>query len=76
MKIEERFRTVLVITLGLQVIFLFSKYQGFLFGSILLGLLGSLSSHISAIIHFLWMKLAYLLGFIMPKILLSLIYLN
>lgn len=71
---DERFRTVLVITLGLLIWYYLKPSQYILITIIILVALASLSSEISFWIHIGWMKLAELLGYIMPNILLTLIY--
>jgi hypothetical protein len=66
--------TVLTIIVGLLIVNLFAKNDVILLVCIGMGLLSILSSWIRSAIHFLWMKLADLLGLIIPKIILSLVF--
>lgn len=66
--------TVLTIIVGLLVVNYFVKSEVVLWIAIAIGILSILSSWIRDIIHFLWMKLAELLGLIVPKIILSLVF--
>lgn len=67
-------RTVLVISVGFGIIFLLSELKWTLYTSIIIGLIGLISAKLSEIIDFLWMKLAKVLSFIVPNILLSIIF--
>ena len=66
--------TVLTIVVGLLVVNYFAKNEVLLWVTIAIGVLSILSSWIRNSIHFIWMKLADLLGLIVPKIILSLIF--
>lgn len=65
--------TVLVISMGFLLIHLLSGYQPFLYLSFSVGIMG-LSDFLSRWIHTLWMGLAKLLSFIVPNILLTLVF--
>ena len=67
-------KTVLVISIGFSVIFLLFSFKWALYTAIVIGVLGIISNKICDIIDYLWMKLASLLGLIVPNILLSLIF--
>lgn len=66
--------TVLTIIVGLLVVNYFAKNEILLWVTITIGVLSILSAWIRNSIHFVWMKLADLLGLIIPKIILSLIF--
>jgi cytochrome c oxidase subunit IV len=66
--------TVLTIIVGLLVVNYFAKNEILLWVTIAIGVLSVLSTLIRNSIHFVWMKLADLLGLIVPKIILSLIF--
>ncbi len=66
--------TVLTIIVGLLVVNYFVKNEVLLWIVIAIGVLSILSSWIRNSIHFLWMKLADLLGLIIPKLILSLVF--
>ncbi len=66
--------TVLTIVVGLTILNYFMQNDMLLLVIIAIGVLGVLSSWIRDSIHFIWMKLADLLGLIIPKLILSLIF--
>jgi hypothetical protein len=65
--------TVLVISMGFLVIYLFTAISAFLYIAVAVGILGIFDST-SKIIDKLWMGLAKVLGYIIPNILLALIF--
>lgn len=65
--------TVLVIVVGFLVIYLFSDINIFLYISLSIGVLG-LSDKMSVIIDKLWMGLSKILSYIIPNILLTLVF--
>jgi hypothetical protein len=66
--------TVLTIIVGLLIVNYFAKNEVVLWITIAIGVLSILSTWIRDTIHFLWMRLADLLGLIIPKIILSLVF--
>jgi hypothetical protein len=67
-------KTVLIISIGFTVVFLLFESKWALNTAIIVGLLGIISNKICDVIDFLWMKLAKVLSFIVPNILLSIIF--
>lgn len=67
-------KTVLTITVGFIVLYLFTKWNWTISIALVAGLTGLFSTRLSKIIDFLWMKLAMVLNLIMPNILLSIIF--
>lgn len=67
-------KTVLTITVGFLIIYIIGHQQWALYLSIIMGLMGISSTYLSEKIEWLWMKIGWLLGLIMPKILLSVIF--
>lgn len=67
-------KTVLVISVGLGIIFLLFKHNWALYTSLVIGVLGIISDKLSAFIDAAWMKLAKVLSFIMPNIILSIVF--
>ena len=65
--------TVLVISMGFLLIYLFTSIAVFLYIALAVGILG-ISERISQIIDKLWMGLAKILSYIIPTILLTLIF--
>lgn len=67
-------KTVLTISVGFGIIFLFSNLSWSLYTSLIIGVLGLSSNKIAGWLDFLWMKIAKVLSFIVPNILLSTIF--
>lgn len=67
-------KTILTITVGMLIIFLFSENNLFLQISLIFGIIGLTSRLLSEKIEVLWFKIAELLSFIVPNILLSVIF--
>lgn len=67
-------KTVLTITVGFLVIYLITGWQWTFVTSVLIGIAGVLSGRLSEKIHWIWMKFAWILSFIIPNVLLTLIY--
>ena len=74
LKKTEPIKTVLVISMGLLLIFLFTQWQWTLFTSLAIGLIGIFSPYLSKKVDFLWMKLTYVLSLIVPNILLGAVF--
>jgi cytochrome c oxidase subunit IV len=70
----EPAKTVLTITLGFTVIYLLTETSWSILIALTIGFAGLFSSWIAAKIHFLWMKLAYVLSLIIPNIILAFIF--
>ena len=66
--------TILVIVVGFIIIYTYSKNYNFLRISIIIGLLGVISDSASLIIDKIWFKISYILGLIVPNILLGSIF--
>ena len=67
-------QTILTIVVGLVVIHWLSGNEYLLHAAILIGLLSLISRKIGNGINWLWMKLAWVLSLIVPKILLAAIF--
>ena len=67
-------KTLLTICVGLIIINILTHKVIFLNISLAIGLVGVFSTQISVLIEKLWFKLAYILGLIIPNILLSIIF--
>lgn len=76
MKIQksEPVKTVLTITVGFIVIYLTTRAIWALYVSLIVGLIGMFSTYLAEKIDLLWMKLTKLLSYIVPNILLSIIF--
>lgn len=71
---SEPIKTVLVITVGMMVVFLITKLPWTLYISLSVGMLGVLSDYLAKKIDYVWMKLTWVLSFVMPNILLSVVF--
>jgi cytochrome c oxidase subunit IV len=70
----DSIKTILVITVGFLIISYITKEEWPLRVSLVIGLLGLISDFVASKIHYLWMKLAWLLSLIVPNIVLSIIF--
>ena len=66
--------TVLVIVLGMIVIYFATKSKYVLWGAIAVGVVGVFIPVWAAGIHWAWMKLAHGMGYVMGKVMLTLVY--
>ena len=67
-------KTVLIITVGFLIIYIIGHQEWALYVSVIMGLIGISSTYLSEKIEWFWMKIGWLLGLIMPKILLSALF--
>ena len=67
-------KTILTISIGFLVVFLLLENKLFLQLSLIIGLIGIFSIYLSEKVEYLWFKLAELLGFIVPNIILSIVF--
>jgi len=71
---DDIFRTVLVIATGFLVIYLIWDYEWAVYTALALGLAGSLSAWLGRSIVFLWQKIGWFLGLIIPNIILTIFF--
>jgi hypothetical protein len=74
MKTDTSRTTILVISMGFLAIYLIFGFDWAVYVSLGVGILGIASSWISQKIEWAWMKLAKVLGYIVPNILLSIVF--
>ena len=67
-------QTILTICTGFLFIYLFTNYQWALFTAIIIACTGIFSKFLSSIIEVVWFKIAEILGYIVPNIILSIIF--
>ena len=67
-------RTVLTISMGFLIMYLFAKWNWALKVSVIIGLIGVFSTYLSQKIEWLWMGLGGLLGLVVPKIILTILF--
>ena len=73
-KKNEPLKTILVIVCGFLFVFLITKTKWSFYTAFVIALIGAFSEYLSAKIDFLWMKLTWLLGQIVPNILLGAVF--
>ena len=73
-KNNDPIKTILIISVGFTVIYLITRFDWTIYISLVIGLIGIFSDYFRKKIHFIWMKLAWILSLIIPNILLSIIY--
>ena len=67
-------KTVLVITVGFLVLYFFTDWYVTLVVALVVGVAGILSDNLARKIDFLWMKLTIILSYIVPNIILSIVF--
>ena len=71
---EKHLETILVFVVALVIIFLIYKNVYFLYAAILVGCIGLFIPWLSAKLHWLWMKLAHAMGYVMNRVILSVVF--
>ena len=71
---QKHLETILVIVLGMIVIYFVAGSKYILWGAIALGLIGVFIPSLADKIHWAWMKLAHGMGYVMGKVMLTLVY--
>lgn len=74
MKSDKSNLTMLTISMGFLMIYVIFSWKWALAVSLIIGLIGIVSPYLSSKIHWVWMKIATILGYVVPNILLSLIF--
>lgn len=71
---DKHLGTMLVFTIVLIILYLVYSNIYFLYGALVAGGIGILIPSLSRLIHNLWMKFAEMLGFVMNKVILGLVF--
>jgi len=74
MKTDTSKSTILIISMGFLILYLIFAWQWAIIVSLTVGVIGILSSYLSRKIEWVWMKFAQLLEYIIPNILLSIVF--
>ena len=74
MKSDNSFSTILVIVVGFLALHIIFSWSWALMVSFFVGILGILSGYLRQKIEWVWFKIALLLQYIIPNILLTLVY--
>ena len=71
---QKHLETILVIVLGLLVFHSISGNKYFLWIAFVVGVAGVFLPSLAGKIHWAWMKLAHVMGYVMSKVMLTLVY--
>lgn len=74
MKKDTSKSTILVISMGFLIVYLVFTWHWAVMVSLTVGVIGILSSYVSKKIEWFWMKIAQVLGYIIPNILLTIMF--
>jgi hypothetical protein len=74
MKTDTSKSTILIISMGFLILNLVFHWYWAIIVSLLVGVIGIISSYLSRKIEWGWMKLAKFMGYIVPNILLSIVF--
>ena len=74
MKKDKSNLTMLTISTGFLIIYVIFSWKWVLAASLIIGLTGIVSPYLSSKIEWAWMKIATILGYVVPNILLSLVF--
>jgi hypothetical protein len=74
MKKETSRMTILVISMGFLVLYLLFYWQWAVIVSLVVGIIGIVSSYLSKKIEWGWLKLAQFMGYIIPNVLLGIVF--
>jgi hypothetical protein len=74
MKSDTSKSTILIITIGFLILYLIFSWQWLVIVSLIVGVVGIVSPYLSKKIEWGWMKLAKLMGYIIPPILMVLVF--
>ena len=74
MKTDKSKSTILVITIGFLILYLAFSWRWAVFVSLAVGMAGVVSVSLSRIIDRVWMKLSRILSYIIPNVLLGIVF--
>lgn len=73
-KNQKALETILVLVICQGIVFWYTKKSVWLYAAIVIALLGVFFPVFASAVHYFWMKLAKVIGFVMSRILLSVIF--
>jgi len=74
MKKDSSRSTILIISMGFLFLYFVFEWQWAIIVSFVVGVVGIISPFLSQKLEWIWMKLAHLLGYIIPNILLTIVF--
>ena len=70
----EKYKTILIIVIGMLAIHIITKYNWALYTALIVGLSGAFSEFLAGIINTVWLKIGMLLSYIVPNIILTIVF--
>lgn len=70
----EQYKTILIIVVGMIVIHTLTDLKWALYIALIIGLSGAFSNYLARKINFIWLKIGMVLSYIVPNILLTIIF--
>jgi hypothetical protein len=74
MERNKHLETILVLVIALMIVFMVNGHRYWLWGAVALGAIGLFIPFLAGKIHWAWMKLAHVMGYVMSKVMLTLVY--
>lgn len=75
MERNKHLETILVLVIALLVVFIFFNHHRYwVWGAVALAAIGVFIPYLAGKIHWAWMKLAHAMGYVMSKVMLTLVY--
>ena len=75
MERNKHLETILVLVIAMLVVFIFfHSHKYWLWGALTLAAIGVFIPYLAGKIHWAWMKLAHAMGYVMSKVMLTLVY--
>ena len=70
----EQYKTILIIVVGMIVIHTLTNFKWALYTALIVGITGAFSNYLARKINYIWLKIGMVLSYIVPNILLTMIF--
>ncbi len=74
MERNKHLETIIILVLALVIVYMSTHHKYWAWAAIALGAIGVFIPYLAGKIHWAWMKLAHVMGYVMSKVLLTLVY--
>ena len=76
MKTEEtqKYKTILIIVIGMLIVYIVTRHQWAFYTALIIGLVSGFSEFMANKINFIWLKMGVILSYIVPNIILTIIF--
>ncbi|HYC29210.1 MAG TPA: hypothetical protein VEB42_10345 [Chitinophagaceae bacterium] len=74
MERNKHLETIIVLVLALVIVYMSTHNKYWAWGALALGAIGVFIPWLAGKIHWAWMKLAHVMGYVMSKVMLTLVY--